>query len=615
MSIFIQRIFSAIISAAILITSGAGGAVQVTKDPSSETVTAVESYSEAAEALAGGARASVEGLEKDDAYPTIIIHGIGQASTYRVDEEGNPVYDGDGSQVTGWPIYFDVPSLVGQLAFPLLRSLITQKDNGLTKTAYKAVSEALAYIAYNEDGTPSVDFAVQGYGGRCVADCTQEEKDTIYDHVPLQEYAEMAGEDRLYYFAYNSFGDMYDIVDELEEIIEKAKRETGMDKVNLVPISLGGAVSVAYLDENPEGENINKVVFIVPATDGSEIVGKIMLGQLNYSDEGLYRDMFTKLLGTDKYTGWMINIVLRLLPKQVLKDLLAAVASGLTDGAVSKNTMMWGLVPGSMYDELAEKYLVDGTEFAARVEKFRQAQKNFVSNLKRYEENGVGLYNLCGFGLELYSLIDSDSSSDKIIHSYSTSIGATFSKVGETLPEDYVQQNYKDFNLISPDRRVDVSTCALPFTTWFFADQNHESIGHNDVVIRLASVILYVKDIDVYSTPAYPQFNGNRQSQRITELVKIAEGVDQTALDPETAAALQSALDAAKTNLNETVIVPGETEAAAAELENALIQAGALEAECTLLDDALLAVFKGLSEFLYDYYGPRGFTDPVTAIG
>ena len=35
-----------------------------------------------------------------------------------------------------------------------------------------------------------------------------------------------------------------------------------------------------------------------------------------------------------------------------------------------------------MYDELAERYLVEGTKFASDVEKFHNAQLNYISNLK-----------------------------------------------------------------------------------------------------------------------------------------------------------------------------------------------------------------------------------------
>ena len=307
-----KKLISIILTIVISVSSCAVTAVAVDGD----IITQVSSVESATDALLNSKH--VDELEKDEVYPTILIHGIGQAKTFMLDGEGNDAVDPDGKKITGWPLYFYVPELVIKLIVPIILSLITQKDCGLSKTAYNAVYDALEYIAYNEDGTPKNDFRVENYGNRSVAECTEEEKETIYDHVPIKGYTDVVGEENLYYFAYNSFGDMYEIVDNLEKLIEKAKKDTGKDKVNLLPISLGGAVSVAYVGEHPQGEDINKIVLVVPAADGSEIVGKIMLGQLDYSDEGLYRNMFTKLCGVDSYTGWLINIAIRVLPKNVV---------------------------------------------------------------------------------------------------------------------------------------------------------------------------------------------------------------------------------------------------------------------------------------------------------
>lgn len=574
-------------------------------------ITRVDSVQAATEELLNGKH--VDELEADEVYPTILIHGIGQAKTFMLDEDGNDAVDSSDNKITGWPLYFDIPRLVARLIAPLVLSLITQKDCGLSKTAYNAVYDAMEYIAYNEDGTPKNDFRVENYGNRSVAECTEEEKETIYDHVPIKGYTDVVGEENLYYFAYNSFGDMYGIVDNLEKLIEKAKKDTGKDKVNLLPISLGGAVSVAYVGEHPQGEDINKIVLVVPAADGSEIVGKIMLGQLDYSDAGLYRNMFTKLCGEDTYTGWLINIGIRILPKNVVIGLLDGVASGLADSALARVTTMWGLVPSSMYDELAEKYLVKGTKFADDVEKFHNSQVNYIKNLKNYAANGVKIYDICGYGLELYSLIDSDSNSDKIIHSASTSLGATFSKVNEKLPKDYKQKNYTDTNFISPDGQVDASTCAFPYTTWFFGNQDHEKLARNDVVISLAMELLIVREMDVFTTVEYPQFNGHRNTRDLKKYIAEAEKVDPSTLSPENAERLSEALADAKAILATTIVIEGEEEAAEAELYDALAEIGVYEKKDTTKDDVLLFVCKTASELLYYFFGPRGFGDAKAA--
>lgn len=603
-----KKVISVILSIIICISS----CIIFASAENKPTTVEVNSFEAATQELTN--QKHIDELEADEVYPTIIIHGIGQATTYMLDEDGNDAVDPDGKKITGWPIYFYVPELVIKLIGPLVASLVTQKDCGLSKMAYKAVYDAVDYLAYNEDGTPKNEFRVEGCNNKSAADCTPEEKNIIYDHIPIEEYAEKVGEENLYYFAYNSFGDMYDIVDNLETLIEKAKKETGKDKVNLMPISLGGAISVAYVGEHPQGEDINKIVLVVPAADGSEIVGKIMLGQLDYSDAGLYRNMFTKLVGVDDYTGWLINIAVRILPKKVLIGLLDGVASGLADSALARVTTMWGLVPSSMYDELAEKYLVKGTKFADDVENFHNSQVNYIKNLKNYEANGAKIYDITGYGLELYSLIDSDSNSDKIIHSASTSLGATFSKVNEKLPTDYKQQAHPEANFLSPDGQVDASTCAFPYTTWFFGNQDHEKLARNDVVISLATQLLIVKDIDVFTTAEYPQFNGHRNTRDLKKYLAEAEEIDLSTLTPENAQRLTDAIEKGKAVLTTTIIVEGEAEAAASELYNALAEIGVHEKKDTTKDNVLLFICKTASELLYYFFGPRGFFDPISAM-
>ena len=618
MTILVEKIIATILSVVMALSSGSAALVPVKGDiAAGAAVTASQDHDEARRVFAesDGNYISTEGLELDASYPTIVIHGIGQAETYLTDGSGEHVVDDSGNEVTGWPIYFNVKKLVAKLALPLLRTLITQKDNGFCDILSEAIEDNFKTGGYNDDGTPRAIYETENFGGRPVSECTQEEKDLIYHHIPLQAYSNIAGEENLYYFTYDSFGDTYKIVEDLEKIIAKAKADTGKDKINLVPVSLGGAIATAYIDEHKDGSDINKVAFIVPALDGSEIIGKIMANELDYSDEGLYRNIFTKLVGVDEFTGWMLNIVVRTLPKQEYKDILSTLAKSLSNSMLSRCMTMWGLVPTSMYEELEDEYLTEGTVLKARADKFLQARNNLFENLKNYEKNGIEVYDICGYGLQLYSLIDSESNSDKIIHSSSTSMGATFSRYDSTLDDDYKQQYYTEYNMISPDRRVDASTCAFPMRTWFFGDQDHEKIARNDVVIRLATTILLCKDMDINSTPAFPQFNGHRNTRIIKSNLQTALNIATSTLSGEDAQRLNTAIDDSIALLKETIIDEQKTDRVEKEMDDVLVSLGINEKDNEFVDNALTFVFRGISEFLYQYYGPRGFSDRLTVIG
>ena len=216
-----QRIEKKVLSVILTVIIAVSSCVIAANAETDSVITKVDSFEAAAEELTNSKH--VDELEKDEVYPTILIHGIGQSRTFMLDEDGNDAVDPDGKKITGWPIYFYVPELVFKLVVPLLASLITQKDCGLSKKAYDAVYDAVDYLAFNDDGTPKNNFRVEGYDNRSAAECTEEEKAVIFDHVPIKNYTDKVGEENLYYYAYNSFGDIYQIVDGLEEIIEKAK--------------------------------------------------------------------------------------------------------------------------------------------------------------------------------------------------------------------------------------------------------------------------------------------------------------------------------------------------------------------------------------------------------
>lgn len=77
--------------------------------------------------------------------PTIVVHGIGQSKVSVTDPTGAPLLDRNGSAITRWPIYIDGASLALQLVSPLLRTLITQRDAGLTEKVYQAGIGLLKY--------------------------------------------------------------------------------------------------------------------------------------------------------------------------------------------------------------------------------------------------------------------------------------------------------------------------------------------------------------------------------------------------------------------------------------------------------------------------------------
>lgn len=551
--------------------------------------------------------------------PTIVIPGISQTETFLLDEDGNRMYTEDGKPMTSYPPTVDVDALVKTLAWPLARTLITQRDNGFTDIAADVVGDVFSSLATGLDTQPVKSVEVVKYP-QSVARCSEHDKSYIYSCIPLQTYSSTAGEDHLYFLAFNSFGNNLEVAQELYDMIQLVKRETGHSKVNLCPISLGATITNSLLEFYPQVYNdIHKVVFIVPALDGSAIVSDAFKGNLSLGDEMLYKDLFPSLF--DGYLPYAINIALRLLPKQVVTTLINKVLDRLQQSALVNCTVMWSLVPCADYPALAEKFLSDPAhaEVKRQTDIYYQAQLHSRANILKLVERGIPVFDIVDYNFALYSIAGSFDkiNADGVIHLDSTSMGATSAPVNERLPDGYVQQdtycsNPGGHNHISPDGAVDASTGLLPETTFYFNKQAHEGTARNDVIIKLATQLLLDNTItDVHAVPdRFPQFNTGRESKRVFYDVRDSKLIDQSTLAPEDAAELQAAIEECEAMLSHTVVDYDEFLHARDRLNNIRYKIGVTQPpkEDKLGEWAEL-LLKLASEALYQYWGPRGFSD------
>ena len=89
-------------------------------------------------------------------YPTIIIPGLGQSGVFVADEEGKPLLDDEGKRISAFPAYIQIGNVIKEALFPVLLSLITQSDFGL--------SNALANVIEDAFGINSSDLNAQNTG-------------------------------------------------------------------------------------------------------------------------------------------------------------------------------------------------------------------------------------------------------------------------------------------------------------------------------------------------------------------------------------------------------------------------------------------------------------------
>ena len=554
-----------------------------------------------------------------DKTPTILVHGIMQSQVLLRDADGAVVYDENGAFTEKFLPPIDVNGIIGKVALPLLASLMLQRDVFLTKTLRAEINEVFRSVACDEAAQPIEPYAVVRYP-ESIAECKSEDRQFIYRTLHVERLAELIGERNLYYFAYDSFGNLDDTVKALYDQIRHVMDKHRCDKVNLVPISLGGAIFNSLIEEYPDvRDHLRTVVTVIGAMDGSRIVGDMYTGQIASSDEDLYRDMAPALL-EGGYLGGLINVALRLFPKALVKKIFATVVQALVGDILSYNTTLWSLVPGEYYDAAAKRWLMDGKHDRVKeqTDRYRKAQANSRANIKALQARGVHVYAIAEYDYPLYAIADSWRyvNADGVVHLDSTSMGATSGYVGTPLPAGYTQKVADGHNHISPDGIVDASTCALPDHTFFLKGQDHEGSGRNDNLIMLITRLVSAKAYEtVFSMEAWPQFNCGRETNHIRGDLDTAKKIDPSTLSPEDARELAGAIAQVEAMLASTIVIPAETDAAGARIRAILVKLGQREPEkkdyaALILDP----VFWFVNLAMYYAYGPRGFSDPIWAI-
>ncbi len=565
-----------------------------------------------------------------DQCPSLVIPGIFQSEVFLYDENGEIAVNGDGEQYSG-PFYLESTGEILKIALskalvPLIMTLGFQRDIGdmLATNLGEGIGEILmGNIKCDENGKVIKDIRATKYN-TSVEYLSEHDKQHILDAVPLQDYIDIAGADHLYFFSFFSLGNMIDTVEELYDYIQLIKKQTGHDKINLVPISQGGSLAnlllQIYKDKGRDiSEDVNRIVYVVPAKNGSSLVGEILEYGLIDDDEALYNYMIPRLMDYS-WTSYLINFVIRLFPKEVLNNVLDAAVDGLINGGLKNSTLIWGLCPKENYPAAAEKYLSDDSmkEIRRQTDIFYEAQCNADQNILDAIDSGVDVFDICGYNYSLYSIVDcwDDVNADGVIQLESTSMGAVSYGVDVELPEGYVTENPNctnpDHNHIDPYNIVDARAGLLPDRTFYFYNQNHERTGGNDVVMKLAVALLTDENFeDVYTYPdKFPQFNTARDTKHLVNDVKRAKAMDTSTLSPEVAAELAAAIAEVEAVIDNTIVNAEALEVA--KLNFYIARAHAEGTEYTPEEEEYPILTKALkiaNDLVYKFYGPRGWFD------
>ena len=378
--------------------------------------------------------------------------------------------------------------LVGQIAGPVARFAVTKDYDKLGDDILPAVYALFEPLACNPDGGSryAVTTTVYPESMANYPEFVNEEGYLTNEPALVRAAAQKIGADHVYYFNYDWRLDPMEHAKELRAYVERAKQETGHDKVNLVGSSMGGTIIASYLAQYGSGD-IDNFTMLSSAFTGTTIVGDLFTGKIEFHKEALIR-ILKEVAGQQA-----VNVLLDALDQAGIIDVLLPVLDELVAhlkdrvyDEVFQDTFVtmpgiWDLIALEDYED-AKAYLLDPEEDAqliARIDAYHYGVQEKLPELFRAAmEQGTKINIVSHYNLQGVPLTPSyREHNDNVIDTKYTSGYATCALLDETLPEGYQQKNTNcrdaSHHHISGDRMIDASTCLLPEQTWFLKDLKH----------------------------------------------------------------------------------------------------------------------------------------------
>lgn len=591
----------------------------------------------------------------------VFVTGIGQSYSYLFDEsytqegafpkgtlqdyENYAPLIAEGKYQTRWNLFNDMgeafsdPEIIGAL-IKVVTALVTSSVTGNFSMNQEDVNVVLRNLfkfnLVDENGnsnprvvTPRYAMPVSEFPWAMGEDgeMRSEARERFFSSIPCEDIAKKKFgenyEDYLYVFNYNAFSYTTKNVEGLHNFIETilADNKVGAKDIILVPMSMGASVTTAYIDAYPtKAENhLKRVVGIVGAWDGSEIIADMLTQSYcePMSAELFYNGIIGDLIGEP--WGYLINVALRVAPKQVLRDFIDMALRGLSTELFGTTPSLTNMIPLARYEDVMKTDFIKSDVVKKEVDDFMKAKSRLHKNIANLQSEGVTFSFIAGYGLP-FGACTSDYSffgflksapitnSDEIINIDSTAPGTSYVTPGTKFEDTEGRE-------LSPDGSIDISTCLYKNSTWYFYEQKHE-LEYNNTALSLALNLATgdVTTVDSCDDPNgeyyYPQFNGARNLKPLKwykedlELYCEETGYVLTA---EQEAILAEADAMTKCTVNDVE----KDNAVLDKVYNMLVEIGVYEpeAEPEFIDTALNVALKGLNDVVYLIFGAKGFAD------
>lgn len=474
---------------------------------------------------------SAVAFAKDTVTPVIVVSGMNSF----------PLTSGETGE-TVWPIQTDnIMSVVKESVSPAVSMLLTgdrEKYGGeIIGNVYTKLFEK---VACDDEGNSLHDVDII-YFGESLDHYPEEfgEGATVSEGAITRSIIREIGRENVYYFNYDWRLSPMKHADDLNKLIEKAKADKGVSKVTLIPCSMGGTVTNAYLYKYGNS-SIRKIVYTMSGIQGLSSVGEMFNRNIDFDVDTLMNYIFSVQKDNLKNQVLMalINTVVEAMPRvskvtdiiidKVLSETNDRIYNELMIKSMGKFAGLWAMVPDEYYDSAKENFFEGNIpeSFEALIDSYHyNVQRNAKDLMRTAAKNGTDIYVIASYGYVGAPYTDQAmTQTDGLIETHYQSGRALTALYGETFGKNYVAAGTEcgdlSHNHVSTDGIVDASTCFFPEHTWFIKYNKHVGVPIDTDCEKLMTYLALSDDyVTVHDNEKYPQFmEFNRITGELTSL-------------------------------------------------------------------------------------------------
>lgn len=406
-------------------------------------------------------------------YPLVIVEGIQIDKSY--------LDFGTENQRTTLEA-ISIPNIVFGIVKGIVFSCVFHNPQLFTDELCKTAKEALKYFSCDKNGNSVFDIQTEKYP-LAISNYETYPTGDIYEPGLLTAAIDRYGAQNCYYYRYDWRLDPLDNADEINALVETAKKDHGCDKVNLLSASMGGVNALCYLSKYGS-DSVNNCIFLSSTLFGTYVASDLLQGKVDFNDFAVY-EYLGDIIGDMPAVGTLLSLLYRTGTLKLLCGFLNRYVENnsrqlydeVMRDAFATMPALWAVTRPEEYedclnfifytDELKAEY----AGVISRAEALQEVMRNRENILNKAMENGMHLSIAASYNLPLIPVYErAVVQGDSILETAPMLGNATVAEFGKTLGDGYKAADPK---LVSPDNVVDMSTAVYPEYTWVIKDAIH----------------------------------------------------------------------------------------------------------------------------------------------